>query len=210
MPSPPSLPVSAARVARRRRLNTLRLPSTPHPETRQVRHGSVARLDGGLVIRLPKPLESPNLWLWTHWRTKHAAKAAWAAALRLAVVDTIGGRPGVPLRMLGDGPVAQAIGWVPPPGRVIVTIERRCHSSRQFIRDRDNRLFSGKALVDCLVGAGFLRADDETAIDLEVLQAVSDDGGDWTVVTLTPELDPEDLEHEDPIRDGWVGKDGRP
>jgi hypothetical protein len=177
----PRVPCTAAAAGKRRSRLTLLLPSEPHPVTLQVRQGRVERLDGGgLQIWLPKKLESPNAWLWTHWRTKVAAKRAWAFALRLAVVDTLR-----QARLDVERP-ALALGWLAPTTRVRVVIDRQVTSARAFIKDRENRYFAGKALVDCLVQGGFLRDDREADIDLEVTQTVSDDGGNWTVVTIDP------------------------
>ena len=131
-----------------------------------------------LTIRLPHRLESPNAWLWSHWRTKKKAKDAWATRLFLAVIPS-----GTIAAHVGK--VAEIIpAWTAPTNRPTVRIARQVPSRRNFITDRENRFFAAKALVDCLVQAGFLTNDREKDINLQVWQEVSADGLDWTEVVI--------------------------
>lgn len=84
----------------------------------------------------------------------------------------------------GNVELASWIGWTAPTNRPIVRITRQVPSRRNFITDRENRLFAAKALVDCLVQAGFLANDREQDIDLQVPQVVSADGLDWTEIVI--------------------------
>lgn len=137
-----------------------------------------------VTLRLPHRLESPNAWLWAHWRVKARAKAAWAARLELAVDRA--DRSRLPRPRSAFPTIASRVGWVvsTTAQRPAVIVTRQVPSRRNFITDRENRYFSAKALVDCLVDAGFLVNDRERDIDLAVEQAVSGDGLDWTVITI--------------------------
>lgn len=130
-------------------------------------------LDAGavLTIRLPHRLESPNAWLWTHWRTKKRAKDAWTTRLQVALCTAyVAGK--------------SLYTWTPPTNRPTVRVVRQVPSRRNFITDRENRYFAAKALVDCLVQARLLTNDRETDIDLQVEQQVSPDGLDWTEIVI--------------------------
>ena len=133
-----------------------------------------------LTIRLPHRLETPNAWLWSHWRTKKRAKDAWSERLRIACLSPAA----VAMSIGGNVELASWIGWTAPTNRPIVRITRQVPSRRNFITDRENRLFAAKALVDCLVQAGFLANDREQDIDLQVPQVVSADGLDWTEIVI--------------------------
>jgi len=175
-----------ARASRRRELARMQSAVTVDPRTHRVRLARVERVARGITLHLPRRLDSPNRWLWTHWSTKAAVKNAWALAIRLAVLDSTT----VERHLAVQVSPAAAMGWIAPPARARVAIERLVPSARHFITDRDNRTFAGKGLVDCLVQAGFLRDDTEDAIDLVVDQRVSPDRLDWTVVAITV---PEDV-----------------
>jgi hypothetical protein len=70
--------------------------------------------------------------------------------------------------------------------KVRVDVERLVPGTRHFITDTTHNLtFASKGVVDCVVKAGFLRDDSDRHIDLHCTQAVSPDGLDWTVVTIT-------------------------
>jgi hypothetical protein len=153
---------------------------TRDPKTGRVRRGRIEIAWPRLVLGLPKRLERPNAWLWAHWRTKKAAKDAWARLIATTVCDFVG-RPSI----ADYRRPADAIGWVPPAGRLRVEIVR--HVTRgPGIPDDDNLLFSAKGLADCLVQAGFLRDDTRKEIDLQVVQVPSADGLDLTVITIAP------------------------
>lgn len=152
------------------------------PKTGVVRRGRVERRAFGLTLHLPKRLESPNKWLWTSWQVKKRIVDAWALVIRQAVLDT----PGVDAAAAVRVSPAGGAGWMAPPVRVRVDVQRLVPSTRHFITDTThNLLFASKGVIDCVVKAGFLRDDSDRHIDLHSTQAVSPDGLDWTVITLT-------------------------
>lgn len=177
----PSLDVRVQRRLRRAAVRARLTDSVTRNATGMVVRGSVRLVEDACVLSLPKRLESPNLWLWTHWRTKSAAKKAWAEVIARAVCDSLD-RPTI----AAFSTPARAIAWTAPEWRARVTVQRRVRRRSHFLVDRDNRVFAAKGLADCLVQAGFLRDDAETAIDLDVTQDVSADGLDWTVITIAP------------------------
>ena len=112
------------------------------------RHAAPAHADDTgavLTIRLPHRLETPNAWLWSHWRTKKRAKDAWSERLRIACLSPAA----VAMSIGGNVELASWIGWTAPTNRPIVRVTRQVPSRRNFITDRENRLFAAKALVDC-------------------------------------------------------------
>lgn len=150
-----------------------------------------------LVIRLPHRLESPNATLKAHWRVKTNAKHAWAQRLEHAVAASLPRiRMAAPLSAYPT--LASRLEWHVPTNRPRVTVRRQVPSRRNFITDRDNRMFAAKALIDCVVDAGFLANDRETDIDLQVTQVVDLDQQDWTVVTI----DARPLEQRPPTEAG--------
>lgn len=152
------------------------------PKTGLLRRGCVERRAFQVAIRLPKRLESPNRWLWTSWQVKKRAVDAWATAIRRAVLETAGSDAAATVRV---SPAA-GVGWTAPPVKVRVDCERLVPSTRHFITDTTHNLnFASKGVVDCVVKAGFLRDDSDRHIDLHCTQAVSPDGLDWTVITIT-------------------------
>jgi hypothetical protein len=152
------------------------------PKTGLLRRGRVERRAFQVVIRVPKRLESPNRWLWTSWMVKKRAVDAWAKAVRQAVLDT----PGADFVTSAQVSPAAGVGWMAPPVKVRVDVERLVPGTRHLIKDTVHNLaFASKGLVDCVVKAGFLRDDSDQHIDLHCTQAVSPDGLDWTVVTIT-------------------------
>lgn len=169
------------RQVRRSKVRALEAVITVDPKTGQRRRGRVERAAFTVALHLPKRLESANRWLWTHWRTKHRVSLAWAQVIVNAVLDT----PGVNQGMAVRGTPAGAVGWMAPPMRVRVDVQRLVPGPRHLIADRANLDFASKAVIDCVVKAGFLRDDSDEHIDLHSAQAVSADGLDWTVITIT-------------------------
>jgi hypothetical protein len=169
------------RAAHRKRVVAMETGVARDPRTGALRRGRVERVAFGVTLHLPKRLPTPNRWLKLHWSTYARIKSAWAEVIRLAVLDSSSAGHRLALRTT----LAGAMGWIAPPVRARVRITRIVRHRRHFITDPDNRRFAGKALVDCLVDAGFLRDDSEDHIDLHVDQEVSTDGLDWTVVAIT-------------------------
>lgn len=167
---------ATARAALRQRLFAV----VARHEDGTVRRPTLTDTGAVLTIRLPHRLETPNAWLWSHWRTKKRAKDAWSERLRIACLSPAA----VAMSIGGNVELASWIGWTAPTNRPIVRITRQVPSRRNFITDRENRLFAAKALVDCLVQAGFLANDREQDIDLQVPQVVSADGLDWTEIVI--------------------------
>jgi hypothetical protein len=155
--------------------------TTFDPATGKLRHGHVDRRPFEVVLHLPKRLESPNRWLWTHWRTKHRVALAWGQVIRLAVLDT----PHVDRATAVRVSPAAAVGWLAPPMQVRVDVLRRVRTAHALIKDRQNLDFASKALVDQVVKAGFLRDDSDAHIDLHSSQELSGDRLDWTRITIT-------------------------
>lgn len=86
--------------------------------------------------------------------------------------------------------LASRLDWAVPTNRPTVVVSRQVPTRRDFL-DPDNKWAAPKQLVDCLVEERFLPNDREQDIDLQVEQAVSGDGLDWTVITIDarpPEL----------------------
>lgn len=153
-------------------------------DTRTIIKGSVTReADGAIVIRLPHRLESPNKMLHAHWRERTRDKQTWATRLRMAISNATNRASVAEFEKPYDA-LVQQLGFAPVTGHRWVTFERLVPSSRNFIRDRDNLVYSAKPLLDQVRKAGFLRDDSSKHITLEVTQRVSDDGRDWTVIRI--------------------------
>jgi hypothetical protein len=178
MPRPSTTGRSSGARVRQRLLASV----SRDPRTGLLRRGRVERRAFEVAIRLPKRLESPNRWLWTSWMVKKRAVDAWAQAIRQAVLDT----PGVDWVAATQVSPAASVGWLAPPVKVRVTVDRLVPSPRHLIKDSVHNLaFASKGVVDCVVKAGFLRDDSDQHIELVCTQAVSPDGLDWTVITIT-------------------------
>jgi len=122
-----------------------------------------------VTLRIPRRLESPNTWNGRHWRVKHRVSQEWQSEIQLAAA----------LAHIGP-PRSQA-------GRRRVQVERQVPSARNFIRDDDNLRFSVNPLLDALKRQGYIRNDSRTWLEHPTpTQSVSEDGRDWTVVTITP------------------------
>lgn len=135
--------------------------------------------DGAIVVTLPYRLESPNATVWKHWRVKQREKKAWAARLRLALLQ---GR-----RLSADAlahPIA-ILGLPPVTRRRRVRIVREVPSRRNFIRDDDNLAFAGKHLLDALAEIGLIKDDARAWCELvRPEQKVSDDKRDRVVIRV--------------------------
>lgn len=152
------------------------------PITRQrIRGALTLERDGTIEIRLPHRLESPNKTLHAHWRVRTRDKAEWKARLLTVIADA----GGVTSVAAFERPI-EALGLPPVNERRIVRIDRQVPSSRNFIRDDDNLVFSAKPLLDRIRALGFVRDDSREWITLTVTQRVSDDRRDWTVIRIEP------------------------
>lgn len=156
------------------------------PVTRKARLGScVVQADGTVVLRLPLRLASPNETLHAHFRVRTEIKKAWRAQLEAAVATATGR-----LSVADAEPLVRALGLEPCAGRRRVEVTRLVPSVRNLIKDDDNLVYAQKPLLDQIRRAGFLRDDARAWTELAPpVQAVSEDGLDWTVVVITP-LDP--------------------
>jgi hypothetical protein len=133
-----------------------------------------------LTLKIPRRLESPNTWNGRHWRVKHQLSQIWEGEI-LYGNHWGDGVEGVVLTFDGDGNQTQ---------RVRVTVERQVPSARNFIRDDDNLRFAVKPLLDALKRQGYIRNDSRKWLEHPTpTQSVSEDGKDWTIVTIEPVAD---------------------
>lgn len=119
---------------------------------------------------------------------KHRISQEWERALGSAVANQFvaehGGIdfPTVLGAMVGPKKWAGLVA-----GRMRVTVERIVPSGRNFIRDDDNLRFSVKPLLDALKRQGYIRNDSRKWLDHPTpTQSISEDGQDYTVVSLEP------------------------
>lgn len=121
-----------------------------------------------VTVRVGRELRSPNRW--RTWRAEYDESQQWEAAFK-------GGTRGCPATVLFP--------W--PMGRRLVTIARLVPGRRNLLKDRDNRHFLGKPLVDAIKRLGWIKDDNERWLDqLPPTQDVSEDGRYWTVLTIEP------------------------
>lgn len=153
-------------------------------EHRRIIRGSlVVESSGDIEIRLPHRLESPNRLLHAHWRTRTKDKQAWRARLLLVMADATGYSSVAGFEHPWEA-MTGAYGLEPVRDRRRVHVDRQVPSSRNFVRDRENLVYSVKSLLDQVKYLGFVRDDSMKWIDLDVTQRVSDDGRDWTVIRI--------------------------
>lgn len=71
--------------------------------------------------------------------------------------------------------------------RMRLLVTREVPSARNFIKDRDNLVYSTKKVRDALKGRGLIYDDSMKWLEFpDPAQQVSDDGGWWTVLTIQP------------------------
>lgn len=148
------------------------------PSLQAFRQGTLpasCRRDGpALIFRLPRRLHSPNTWGvdGLSWR-KSAARGAFRVLLATAYAELSGA-------VLTVRPMQER-------RRMRAAVESLLSSSRKFIKDADNLRFSTKPLNDALTDLGLIRDDSQAWLEQDMpTQRVSDDGFDWTIVTLSP------------------------
>lgn len=172
-----------------------------------MRRGFANRVDASakelarpLVLKMPRRLESPNSWQGRHWRVKHRLSQEWEKAIGGAMVDHIltkarragnhNPKPDFPLAllcMMGPRGAAKVTKNVLTPRRYRVLVERAVPSTRNFIRDDDNLRFAVKPLLDALKRQGYIYNDSRKWLDHPTpTQRVSEDGKDYTIVTIEP------------------------
>lgn len=150
-----------------------------------------------LVLRIPRRLESPNMWQGRHWRVKHRISQEWENAIGTALIDATLAKvrrtaPGYRLSLtdaltvsLGPRGCAKVAKQPLAAFRSRVMVERQVPSGRHFIRDDDNLRFAVKPLLDALKRQGYIYDDSRKWLEHETpTQTVSPDGKDWTIVTL--------------------------
>lgn len=140
-----------------------------------------------LELRIPRRLESPNIWNGRHWRVKHRISQEWEKEIGYGVADQFkvehGGIDFWTVLAAIVGPRKWAGIEV---GRMRVTVERHVPSPKNFIRDDDNLRFCVKPLLDALKRQGWIKNDSRKWLDHPTpTQHVSADGKDWTVVVIT-------------------------
>ena len=122
-----------------------------------------------LELRIPRRLESPNVWNGRHWRTKHRISQEWGDFITYAA----------------RSPYAWP--WGREPVKLSLTVERHVPSARNFIKDDDNLRFAVKPLLDALKRLGFIADDSRKWLEHPTpTQHISEDGKDWTVVRIQP------------------------
>lgn len=128
-----------------------------------------------LVLHIPRRLESPNKSRGAHWRVRHRITQEWEQECSLAA---------------RRGPAAKAsydLLSALRDRRMLVTVERHVPSERNFIRDDDNLVYSTKPLRDALKRLGYIKDDSRKWLELPMpTQHVSEDGSDFTIVTIEP------------------------
>ena len=142
----------------------------------------MSRPSRSLELRIPRRLESPNVWQGKHWRTKHRISQAWEREIWVWLAQRTGTRSlnEVLVCMNADG-TRQA------GGRMRVEVERHVPSKRNFILDDDNLRFAVKPLLDALKRQGYIRNDSRKWLDHPTpTQHVSRNGSDYTVFRISP------------------------
>lgn len=133
-----------------------------------------------LTLKIPRRLDSPNVWQGRHWRFKHRLTQQWESAVWIQAAMATGQR--VTLQDV----VSQHLGGS-ERRKVRVTIERQVPSRRNFIRDDDNLRFASKPVLDALKRRGYLYDDSRQWLEHPTpTQSVSPDGKDYTIVTIEP------------------------
>jgi hypothetical protein len=136
-----------------------------------------------MTLKIPRRLESPNTWNGRHWRVKYRISQEWEQSIWIQAA-MLRGRP----------PTVQEIARRHLCGadrrKMRVTVERQVPSRRNFIRDDDNLRFSVKPLMDSLKRQGYVYDDSRKWLEHPTpTQRVSDDGMDWTIITIEPAED---------------------
>lgn len=141
-----------------------------------------------LSLRIGRELLSPNVWNGRHWRVKHRISQEWERDIAYAVLDEFGrhgGGVGLMSALTALSGPRRVTGYIAPKMRV--SVRREVPSGRNFIRDDDNLRFCVKPLLDALKRQGYIRNDSRKWIELPTPeQAISTDGGYWTVITIEP------------------------
>jgi hypothetical protein len=134
---------------------------------------------GGWELRIGRLLSSPNRNPSAHWATHHADRTAWETAVRDALIVAADVRKWSAYQQLVKPERVKR--------RMHVTIVREVPSKRNFIKDRDNLLFSTKKLRDSLKSLGLIYDDSIRWLEMpDPEQRVSDDGLAWTVIRIQP------------------------
>jgi len=140
---------------------------------------------GGWWLLLARNLSSPNRWLWQSWPAKRRERRAWSNLIVATLLDDLGSRHALEVLPAWSGvPGAHGAGCRQRM-RVYVT---RLAPRRQWIRDRDNLIFSTKFLIDALVELGLLVDDSPRWADRPWPEQWPAQQL-WTVVSLEPVLD---------------------
>lgn len=130
-----------------------------------------------MTLCIPRRLESPNASRGAHWRVRHRISQEWEQEIAFAAM-ALRGKSRTSLLLLGMGPVLD---------RMRVTVERHVPTRRNFIKDDDNLVYSTKPLRDALKRLGYIRDDSRKWLDQPMpTQHVSQDGKDYTVITIEP------------------------
>lgn len=148
-----------------------------------------------LVLKIPRRLESPNKSRGAHWRVRHQITQVWEQEIGWAIVAMQAQQHGADVaettRYLMKW-AEQVAREMPIPRRMRVSVERHVPSRRNFIQDDDNLRFSVKPLLDALKRQGYIKNDSRKWLEHPTpTQHVSEDGKDYTIVTIEPVEDAE-------------------
>jgi hypothetical protein len=134
--------------------------------------------NGGWSLRIGMRLQSPNRNPAAHWSSHHRERTAWSDAIGNALIAAADVRTWAAYRKLR----------APAPKEVMhLHVTREVPHRRNFIRDRDNLVYSTKRLRDALKGHGLIYDDSMAWLDFpDPSQVVSEDGNFWTVITIQP------------------------
>jgi hypothetical protein len=142
---------------------------------------------GTAILRVHRPLRSPNRSLWAHWRVKHRERNAWEATIRQALIVWVDDQARTraargELAKLCTGPLPAA-----PAGNYSVAITRFVPRVSDLITDEDNLTFSAKPAFDALVSCGLIYSDQSEFLDRpKLVQSVRPGEGDVTEFRIAP------------------------
>jgi dTDP-4-dehydrorhamnose 3,5-epimerase-like enzyme len=163
------------------------------------------RLAGdGWSLRIGMRLNSPNRLRNSHWSADHRDRQAWSDAIENALIVAADVRTWAAYRKL-RAPALKT--------RMRLLVTREVPHRRNFIKDRDNLIYSCKRLRDALKGRGLIYDDSMAWLDFpDPKQEVSEDGLSWTVITVQPvaeESDVCDTESADPVQERQADRQRR-
>lgn len=135
-------------------------------------------IDDAWVGVMVGKLETANNYR-LNWTLQVAARAKWEKRLWPLICRALGVASQAGLRELGRLPECNR--------KMIAQLVRFVPTSREFIKDDDNRFYSGKVFYDALKHVGLVKDDNSTWLQMnQVVQDVSPNGHALTVFILQP------------------------